>query len=144
MHYIARLINCLNNARFAFNWEAVRSYVRKISQKSTTKVFVYESMGYLKHLSCETSFVEYPPNNNTDLQAGICFGEAHRTMQGASKKRNNAKQTMSSAVCALSIYSRLCIKCRLFCLCAHGQCRIYYIYHVEFHFWFKCLVSFPV
>ena len=35
-------------------------------------------------------------------------------------------------------------KCCLFCLCAHGQCRIYYIYHVEFHFRFRHLVSFPV
>ena len=27
-------------------------------------------------------------------------------------------------------------KCRLFCLCAHGQCRIHHIYHVEFNFWY--------
>ena len=26
-------------------------------------------------------------NENTDLQAGICFGEAHSTMQGASKEK---------------------------------------------------------
>ena len=25
-------------------------------------------------------------------------------------------------------------KCYLFCLFVHGQCRVYYIYHVEFHF----------
>ena len=35
-------------------------------------------------------------------------------------------------------------KCRLFCLWAYGQCCIYYIYHVEFHFRFRNLVSFPV
>ena len=35
-------------------------------------------------------------------------------------------------------------KCRLFCLCAYGQCRVYYIYHVKFHFRFRRLVSFPV
>ena len=35
-------------------------------------------------------------------------------------------------------------KCRLFCLCVCGQCRVYYIYHVEFHFRFRRLVSFPV
>ena len=32
----------------------------------------------------------------------------------------------------------------LFCLWAHGQCRIYYIYHVECHFRFKHMISFPV
>ena len=35
-------------------------------------------------------------------------------------------------------------KCRLFCLCVHGQCRVYYIYHVEFHFRFKNLLAYPV
>ena len=46
-----------------------------------------------------------------------------------------------SALCVL----RKCtvvfaFKCRLFSLCAHGQCRVYYIYHVEFHFRFRSLV----
>ena len=31
-----------------------------------------------------------------------------------------------------------------FCLCAHVQCRVCYIYHVEFHFRFKHLSSCPV
>merc|ERR1711954_60653 len=31
-----------------------------------------------------------------------------------------------------------------FCLCAHVQCRVCYIYHVEFHFRFRHLLSFPV
>ena len=35
-------------------------------------------------------------------------------------------------------------KCCLFCLCAYAQCRVYYIHHVEFHFRFRALVSFPV
>ena len=35
-------------------------------------------------------------------------------------------------------------KCRLFCLCSHGQCRVYYIYHVEFHFQFGHLITYPV
>ena len=35
-------------------------------------------------------------------------------------------------------------KCRLFCLCAHEQCHVCYIYHVEFHFWFRRLVLFTV
>ena len=35
-------------------------------------------------------------------------------------------------------------KCRLFCLCAHEQCRVYYIYHAEFHFRFGHLITFPV
>ena len=34
-------------------------------------------------------------------------------------------------------------KCCLFCLCAHGQCRVYHIYHVEFYFWFGHLITFP-
>ena len=37
--------------------------------------------------------------------------------------------------------SRLFMKCRLFCLWAHEQCRVYYIYHVEFHFQFGQLIS---
>ena len=35
-------------------------------------------------------------------------------------------------------------KCCLCCLCAHVQCRVCYIYHVEFHFRFRFLLSFPV
>ena len=52
--------------------------------------------------------------------------------------KNTAKRNMSSAVCALSMHSRL------FCLCAHVQCRVCYVYHVEFHFRFRRLVTFPV
>ena len=54
---------------------------------------------------------------------------------------------MSSAVCASSIHSRLCIKMSSFLsvqLCMHGQCRVHHIYHVEFHFRFRRLLSFPV
>ena len=32
----------------------------------------------------------------------------------------------------------------VFSVCAHGQYHDYYIYHVEFYFWFRHLVSFPV
>ena len=35
-------------------------------------------------------------------------------------------------------------KCCLFCLCAHGQCRVYHIYHVEFHFQFGHQITFLV
>ena len=49
------------------------------------------------------------------------------------------------ALCVLRHYTVVFAwKCCLFCLCAHGQCRICYIYHVEFHFRFRRLVSFPV
>ena len=47
-------------------------------------------------------------------------------------------------VCFLNVQSSLHEKCRLFCLCVHVQCRVYYIYHVEFHFRFRHLLSFPV
>ena len=55
----------------------------------------------------------------------------------------------SLAVCPAPCVLRQCTvvlawKCRLFCLCAYGQCRVYYISHVEFHFRFGCLVLFPV
>ena len=33
-------------------------------------------------------------------------------------------------------------KCHFFCFCAHVQCRLCYIYHVEIHFRFRHLVSF--
>ena len=51
-------------------------------------------------------------------------------------------------ICSAPCVHRTCTvvfvwKCCLFCLCAHGQCRVHHIYHVEFHFWFRCLVSFP-
>ena len=49
---------------------------------------------------------------------------------------NTAKQNMSCAV------RRLCMKMSSF-LFTHGQCRLYNIYHVEFHFQFRGLVSFP-
>ena len=32
----------------------------------------------------------------------------------------------------------------IFSLCAHGQCHVYYIYHVEFHFRFGHLITFRV
>ena len=53
---------------------------------------------------------------------------------------------MSSPVCASSMYCTVAFawKCRLFCLCTHVQCHVCYIYHVEFNFRFRCLVSFPV
>ena len=35
-------------------------------------------------------------------------------------------------------------KYRIFCLCAHVQCHICYIFHVEFHFRFRRLLSFTV
>ena len=50
-----------------------------------------------------------------------------------------------SAPCVLHQYTVVFAwKWRLFSLYAHGQCRVYYIYHVEFHFRFGHLVSFPV
>ena len=48
------------------------------------------------------------------------------------------------------LQSRICpapcvlLQCRLFCLCMYGQYRVCYIHHVEFHFRFRRLVSFPV
>ena len=56
---------------------------------------------------------------------------------------------ISSRICPAPCVLRQCTvvfawKCRLFCLCTHGQCRVYYIYHVEFHFRFVHLITFPV
>ena len=47
-------------------------------------------------------------------------------------------------VCFVNVQSSLHLNVVFFSLCAHGQCRVYYIYHVEFHFRFRSLVSFPV
>ena len=44
----------------------------------------------------------------------------------------------------VNVQSFFAWKCRLFCLCAHVQCRVWYIYHVEFHFRFRHPLSFPV
>ena len=60
-------------------------------------------------------------------------------------KKNTAKRNMSSTMCASSMYSRLCMEMSSFLfvrVCAMP--RMLYIYHVEFHFRFRCLVSFPV
>ena len=44
----------------------------------------------------------------------------------------------------VNIYpSRLCMKMSSF-LCVHGQCRVYYIYHMEFYFQFGHLITYPV
>ena len=65
---------------------------------------------------------------------------------------------MPSAMCASSINNPLlhsnkdvkfctrclCMKMSSVCLFAHGQCRVYYIYHVEFHFRCEHLITFPV
>ena len=83
-------------------------------------------------------------SKNTDLQAGICFGEGHKTIEGL-QKREIPQSGICPAQCVLCLFrvvfaSKYC----LFCLCAHGQCRVHHIHHVEFHFRFRHLVSFPV
>ena len=47
--------------------------------------------------------------------------------------KNTSKQNTSSAMCNLSMYSRLCMKMLSFLFV---QCHVYYIYYVEFHFRF--------
>ena len=54
-----------------------------------------------------------------------------------------------SGICPAPCVLRQCTvvfawKCRLLCLCMYVQCRVCYIYHVEFHVRFRHLVSFPV
>ena len=56
---------------------------------------------------------------------------------------------ISSGICPVPCVLCQCTfvfawKCCLFCLPAYGWCCVCYIYHVEFHFRFRCLVSFPV
>ena len=79
---------------------------------------------------------------------------AKRTRQHAGKKVEYVQRRVCfvnaqvpwphSNINAKFCTSRLCMKIRLFCLFAHGQCRVYYIYHVEFHFRFEHLITFPV
>ena len=62
-------------------------------------------------------------------------------------KRNKNKKIPQSGICPAPCMLRQCTvvfawKCRLFYSCAYGQCRVYYIYHVEFHFRFRVLESF--
>ena len=59
------------------------------------------------------------------------------------------KEIPQSGICPAPCALRQCTvvfawKCCLFCLCTHVQCRVCYIYHVEFHFRFRRLLSFPV
>ena len=66
-------------------------------------------------------------------------------MEAGTLPKNTAKQNMSSAVCVSSMYSHLCMKMLSFlfvCACAMPRL-ICYIHHVEFHFRFRRLVSFP-
>ena len=46
---------------------------------------------------------------NTDLQAWICFGEGHRSMQGqgASRKRKIPQSTICQPLCVLCIYMKM-------------------------------------
>ena len=77
----------------------------------------------------------------------ICF--AHRkTAQiktSTTKVILEAQWGICSAQCVLRQYTVIFAwKCCLFCQCVPGQCRVYHICHVEFHFRFRRLVSFPV
>ena len=58
--------------------------------------------------------------------------------------KNTAKRNMSSAVCALSIYSRLYMKMLSFLFVRTWAICVYYVYHVEFHFQFIHLVSYQL
>ena len=47
-------------------------------------------------------------------------------------------------VCFVNVHSSFHLNVVFFSLWVHGQCRVHHIYHVEFHFRFRRLVSFPV
>ena len=53
------------------------------------------------------------------------------------RAKNTAKRNMSSTVCALSMYSRLCLKILSFLFVLVWTIHVYHIYHVEFHFRFN-------
>ena len=87
--------------------------------------------------------------------SSVCDPMYSKTLKNHEKKwlqrRYMAERNLqiSSGICPATDVPRHCTvvfawKCRLFCLCAYGQCRVYCIYHVEFHFRFRRLVSFPV
>ena len=38
----------------------------------------------------------------------------------------------------------LCLKIRLFCICAYAWCHIHFFHHVKFYFWFRKLIGFLV
>ena len=64
---------------------------------------------------------------NTDLQAGICFGEGHKTIEGL-QKREIPQSGICPAPCVPFLFTVVFAwKCRLFCVCAHGQCHIYFV-----------------
>ena len=64
-------------------------------------------------------------------------------------KKCRKAEYVQRRVCFVNVQVRCALvvctwKCRFFCLCAHRQCRVYYIYHVEFHFRFELRITFPI
>ena len=92
--------------------------------------------------------------NNTLIQDFKYLNWRHQLLQVKTKNVRNGGIwqswiSKSLAVCPAPCVLRQCRvvfawKCHLFCLCAHVQCRVCYIYHVEFHFRFRRLLSFAV
>ena len=72
------------------------------------------------------------------------FGVHHHILGGGGLQKKIPQSGICPAPCVLCQCTVVFAwKCRLFCLCTYRQCRIYYIYHVKFYFWFGHLVSFP-
>ena len=66
---------------------------------------------------------------NTDLQAGICFGEAHRIMQGASKKRKILQSRICPQRCVCFVYLQLTLHENVvFSVCARKGDAVYIIF----------------
>ena len=62
------------------------------------------------------------------------------------KKKYGKAEYVQRRVCFVNVQSSLLENVVFFvraCM-GNGQCHVNYIYHVEFHFRFGCLVSFPV
>ena len=97
------------------------------------KMDIFFILNYSKNM---VSFFVFNQNNIQDTMF---------TRTSTTKVVLEAQCGTFSAPCLLHQYTvAFEWKCRLFCLCVPGQCRVHHIYYVEFHFRFRRLVSFPV
>ena len=106
-----------------------------INHVATTILIVFTRPGYIL---CYSSLGEFVMQTKKFRKAGICSTRMwHRTLFFS------FEEYVQRHVCIVNVPSSLHLNVVFFSLCAHGQCRVYYIYHVEFHFMFRSLVSFP-
>ena len=87
-------------------------------------------------------FYEQPNSSSCTINFLRISKYTYRKME--LKRKYRKAEYVQRRVCFVNVQSSLHEKGCFFCLCTHVQCRVCYIYHVEFHFRLRVLESFPV